>query len=73
MQKSISENREKLNGLVLSSTKPKSLILKILLELLKIIQGWGGVNKILDRNIGGSILKMSKVWGGGHFTLRYKS
>ena len=26
-------------------------------------RGGGGVKKILDGNIGGSILKMSKVWG----------
>ena len=37
-------------------------------ELLKITQG-GGVKNILDGNMGGgSILKISKVWGG-HFTL----
>ena len=35
-------------------------------ELLKITQG-GGVKNILDGNMGGSILKISKVWGGGSF------
>ena len=35
---------------------------------LRIIKNYtrrGGVKKNLDGNMGGSILKMSKVWGGG--------
>ena len=38
----------------------------LLLELLKITQE-GGVKNFWDGNMGGSILKMNKVWGSFYF------